>query len=166
MHESLPLRLRRLSALIGGFAMLFPALALAAAKGGMPATGPNLAGNLLDMVLGLSVVVLMILAGAWFLRRFGRVQPGGPGVVRILGGMSLGPRERAVLVQVGETQLLLGVAPGRVQTLHVLDRPLPVGSDMKAGGGNFASPGTASAPAMGRGFTGRLAELLKQRGMS
>jgi len=28
------------------------------------------------------------------------------------------------LLQVGEQQLLLGVAPGRVQTLHVLEQPL------------------------------------------
>jgi flagellar protein FliO/FliZ len=29
-----------------------------------------------------------------------------------------------VLVQVGGKQLLLGVAPGRVSTLHVLDEPI------------------------------------------
>jgi len=39
----------------------------------------------------------------------------------------MGTRERVVLLQVGETQLLLGVAPGRVQTLHVLDKPLDSG---------------------------------------
>ncbi len=36
----------------------------------------------------------------------------------------MGPRERVVLVQVGKQQLLLGVAPGRIQTLHVLDEPV------------------------------------------
>jgi flagellar protein FliO/FliZ len=36
----------------------------------------------------------------------------------------LGTRERAVLLQVGDQQLVVGVAPGRVQTLHVLDKPL------------------------------------------
>jgi flagellar protein FliO/FliZ len=151
MRQSPPIRFRVLPVLIGGFPLLFPAMALAAAKNGLSAAEPSLAGNLLHMMLGLLAVVLIILVGAWLLRRFGRVQPGGQGIVRILGGMSLGPRERAVLVQVGEAQLLLGVAPGRVQTLHVLDRPLPVTPDMKIDGGSFV---------------GRLAELLKQRGMS
>jgi flagellar protein FliO/FliZ len=43
------------------------------------------------------------------------------GEIAILSGVSLGPRERAVLLRVGNTRLLVGVAPGRVQTLHVLD---------------------------------------------
>jgi flagellar protein FliO/FliZ len=36
----------------------------------------------------------------------------------------MGARERLVLVQVGSTQLLLGVAPGRISLLHQLDEPV------------------------------------------
>ena len=36
----------------------------------------------------------------------------------------MGPRERVVLLQVGNAQLLLGVTPGRIQSLHVLDEPV------------------------------------------
>ena len=141
----------RLTAFLGGLLFWFPLVALAVAKNGVTGAEPNLAGNLLHMILGLIVVVLVILAGAWFLRRYGQAQSGGQGAIRILGGISLGQRERAVIVQVGETQLLLGVAPGRVQTLHVLDRPLPIPEAGKVDGASFAS---------------RLAELLKQRGLS
>ena len=35
--------------------------------------------------------------------------------------VSLGTRERAVLIRIGDRQLLLGVAPGNVRTLHVLE---------------------------------------------
>ena len=42
--------------------------------------------------------------------------------IQVLGGVSLGPRERAVLISVQGQRLLLGVAPGRVQTLHVLGK--------------------------------------------
>jgi flagellar protein FliO/FliZ len=45
----------------------------------------------------------------------------------------MGARERVVLIQAGETQLLLGVAPGRVQTLHVLDQPLQMSSSSGSG---------------------------------
>jgi len=42
--------------------------------------------------------------------------------VSVIGGVSLGPRERAVLLQVGGTRLLVGVAPGQVRMLHLLDQ--------------------------------------------
>ena len=61
------------------------------------------------------------------------------GSLRVLGGLSMGTRERVVLIQVGETQLLLGVAPGRVQTLHVLEEPIPTSEASKPGKGNFAA---------------------------
>jgi flagellar protein FliO/FliZ len=44
--------------------------------------------------------------------------------MRVIAGLPLGARERAVLVQVGNQQILLGVAPGRVQMLHVLESPV------------------------------------------
>ena len=57
----------------------------------------------------------------WLVRRYGRLPVAGKGMVTILGGVSLGPRERAVVLQVGDARLLVGVAPGRVQMLHVIE---------------------------------------------
>jgi flagellar protein FliO/FliZ len=37
--------------------------------------------------------------------------------------VGVGQRERAVLVQVGEQQFLLGVGPGNVRILHIFDEP-------------------------------------------
>jgi flagellar protein FliO/FliZ len=85
---------------------------------------PNMAGNLLQTTLGLLVVLVVIGAAAWAFKRFGNVNMGAQGRMKIIGGVSLGTRERAVLLQVGDQQLVVGVAPGRVQTLHVLDKPL------------------------------------------
>ena len=62
-----------------------------------------------------------MLALAWLVRRFVQVPGAGKGLVQVLGGVSLGSREKAVLVRVEGHRLLLGVAPGRVQTLLVLD---------------------------------------------
>ena len=42
--------------------------------------------------------------------------------MRVLGGVSLGNRERAVLRSVDGTRLLVGVAPGQVRTRHVLGK--------------------------------------------
>ena len=43
---------------------------------------------------------------------------------RTLASQPLGPRERLLLVQVGEEQILLGVTPGRIMPLHVLKESL------------------------------------------
>ena len=80
-------------------------------------------------------VLSLIVSIAWLLKRTGRFQMAAGGGLRVLGGLSMGSRERVVLIQAGETQLLLGVAPGRVQTLHVLDQPLQLNTP---GGGGFA----------------------------
>jgi flagellar biogenesis protein FliO len=48
---------------------------------------------------------------------------GGSANLELLGQLSLGARERALLVRVGDRQLLIGVAPGHVCTLHVLEPP-------------------------------------------
>ena len=81
-------------------------------------------GSLLQVTLGLLVILMIIIGIAWLVRRYGRFQSSASGSLKILGGLFIGPKERIVLLQVGDTQLLVGVAPGRVQTLHVLDTPL------------------------------------------
>jgi flagellar protein FliO/FliZ len=81
---------------------------------------PLSATNLLETAGGLVLVLALIMALAWLFRRMGRLPGAGKGVVQIVGGVSLGPRERAVVLAVDGVRLLVGVAPGRVQTLHVL----------------------------------------------
>jgi flagellar protein FliO/FliZ len=100
----------------------------AAPSKGLSGTGfsdPSLAGNLIQTTLGLLLVLLVIGAAAWGVKRFGHFQAGAQGRMKVVGGLSLGTRERVVLLQVGEQQLLVGVAPGTIQTLHVLAEPLP-----------------------------------------
>ena len=104
------------------------------------------AGSLLQLLFGLIVVLVAIGVTAWLLRRLGRL-PQGAGALRVIAGLSLGARERAVLIQVGDKQILLGVAPGRVQTLHVLERPVDT---------------AVAASGMAGGFAERLAQLMKK----
>jgi flagellar protein FliO/FliZ len=82
------------------------------------------AGSLVQVTLSLVLVLAAVFAAAWLVRRlktFGRF---GSGPIEVIADVSLGAKERAVLVQVGGKQLLLGVAPGRVSTLHVLEEPI------------------------------------------
>ncbi len=100
----------------------------AAAQSTLGVGDPLGMADLLRVTLSLGVVLGAIVLTTWFMRRFARLGGTMGGALRVLGGVSLGARERIVLVQVGDQQLLLGVAPGRIQTLHVLERPLSVPS--------------------------------------
>lgn len=118
-------------------------------------------GYLGQLVVGLVIVLLCIVALAWIAKRFNRLQSTPDGSLRVLGGMSMGARERIVLVQVGENQLLLGVAPGRINTLHVLDQPLEAvsgGSDQPSG----QSSGQFSGQFSGKGFAEKLTAALSR----
>ena len=86
---------------------------------------PSSAGGLLRVILALMVVLAAVLAAAWLARRL-RAFSGGGGSssLELLAQLPLGARERAVLVRVGDRQLLIGVAPGSVRTLHVFEQSL------------------------------------------
>ncbi len=82
-------------------------------------------GQQLVQVLGsLGVVLVLVLVLAWLAKRLSRSRTIQTRGLRLIGGVSLGAKERVVLIQVGDRQLLVGVAPGFLQTLHVLEQPL------------------------------------------
>lgn len=114
------------------------------------ATDSVSAGYMGQLVTGLIIVIFCIVALAWVAKRFNRLQSTPDGSLRLLGGMSMGARERIVLVQVGGRQLLLGVAPGRINTLHVLDEPLET-----------VAHSSGQAPA--RGFAEKLNAAIKRK---
>ncbi len=81
--------------------------------------------GMLQALVALVVLLLVILALPWLMRRLSGLGPNLDGRMRVLTALAVGPRERIVLVQVGNEQLLLGVAPGQVRLLHVLPEPVP-----------------------------------------
>ena len=70
------------------------------------------------MVIGLIFVL------AYGLRRSGLVSMQKSSQLKILASLSVGAREKLILIQVGDQQLLIGVTPHRVQTLYQLEQPL------------------------------------------
>lgn len=80
----------------------------------------SLAGSLGQMAFGLIVVVAVLLLCLWLLKHLGAPRGSARGL-KVLGAAPVGPRERVVLVEVADTVLVLGVAPGRVNMLHTVD---------------------------------------------
>ncbi|MCF7970914.1 MAG: flagellar biosynthetic protein FliO [Methylococcaceae bacterium] len=70
---------------------------------------------------GLVLVLGFFFLCVWMVRKAGGLSSMTAGQMRILGGLSLGAKERVVLLQLGNKQLLLGVSPGRVEALHTLE---------------------------------------------
>jgi flagellar protein FliO/FliZ len=79
---------------------------------------------LIQTALGLVVVIAVIYALAWLAKRTNLGALGRDKGLKVLVVLPLGPREKAILVDIAGTQMLLGVAPGRVSTLHVFPKPV------------------------------------------
>jgi len=77
--------------------------------------------TVLQWMLGLIVVLALFGLFAWILRKTGNFSFDNKSQLAVISGISLGIREKLVLVKVGEKQLLLGVTPGRVDKLLELE---------------------------------------------
>lgn len=77
--------------------------------------------GMLKMVAGLLLVLTIIGAIAWALKRYAYHATNTAGAIKIIASAGVGQRERIVLVEIESTRLVLGVAPGRVNTLHCID---------------------------------------------
>ena len=111
--------------------LIAPSMALAGTGAGetLPSTADLFSWSYLGQVMASLALVIGLLFGAlWVMRRVNGVGQAVGGQMRVVSSLSLGQRERAVLVSVGDQQILLGVAPGRVAAVHVFDEP-PVAQD-------------------------------------
>lgn len=113
----------------------------------------DVAGSVVQMILGLGLIIALLIASLYILKRLGAGRGSAAGLVKVRGATAVGPRERVVLVEVAGKILVLGVAPGRVNTLHTLDT-----ADLPGSTG-----ATPASPAGGRDFQSWLKETLERR---
>ena len=94
------------------------------AAGAAASGDPLSSGYLLKLVIGLLTVLALIFVFAWAARKMRLTPSGQQGAIRVLSAISVGQRERIALIQVGDEQILVGLSPGRMQTLHTLKEPV------------------------------------------
>ncbi|MBY4871391.1 flagellar biosynthetic protein FliO [Burkholderia anthina] len=107
-------------------------------------------GAVLQTLVGLAVVIGLVFGCAWLARRFG-FQParrGGP--LKVVSSVGLGAKESATIVEIGDTWLVLGVAPGNVRLLHTL----PAGSAAALTAASAPADAPAGAAPADRGLPG------------
>lgn len=79
------------------------------------------------MILSLLIVLLVVIVSAYILKKFQVTAQGGQQALKVVSSVHLGSKERVVVVQVGEKQLVLGVTTNQVNLLDTLDTPLGTG---------------------------------------
>lgn len=87
--------------------------------------------DVLGVMVALAFVLALIVGGAWLMRRLSGPMMNQDQALRVLASAPVGQRERVVLLQAGEQQYLLGVAPGQVRLLSEPQQSIPV-SDQQA----------------------------------
>ena len=85
---------------------------------------PGVSGaSFVQGLLGLLFVVGLLLAVAWFMRRLGAGGVlGSTRGMKVISGLAVGPRERILLLEVGDTWIVVGVSAGRMRKLHSMPR--------------------------------------------
>jgi flagellar biosynthetic protein FliO len=105
---------------VGGGAANRPVTPPSAAPVTMPSGSAT--GSLLQTLFALIVVLAVLGALAWFLKRYGPKAGGGNANLRVVGALNLGGRERVLVVEVGNQWIVVGASPGRINALATMPR--------------------------------------------
>lgn len=79
--------------------------------------GISSTGGIVKMVFGLLVVLGVMVLATWVIKRMMPGAGGQQSVIRVVGGASVGTRERVVVLEVAGRWLVVGVAPGQVNAI-------------------------------------------------
>lgn len=119
----------------------FPAMAEPAAPQAQLVSGATRTSDtlstLVSLGLGLLAVIAIIYGCAWLIRRMTGMTGMNNSAIKVVSVMALGARERIAVVDVAGQQLLLGITPSTIRTLHVFDEPV-VSVGGSAPSGEFA----------------------------
>lgn len=80
--------------------------------------------DVVSMILSTLVVVAAIVALGWAWSKSKFAVTGSRDVINIVSSRALGTKERLLLIEVADQQLLVGMTASQVQTLHVFDKPV------------------------------------------
>lgn len=139
----------RLGKLSSGLLALLCCLPTFAAEQAAPRPELVDTSSIVQMLLTLLAVVAVIVMLAVLMRKFNMINPGSSQAIRIVGGLALSSKDRLLLVQVGEEQILISASPGRIGKVHELSQPV-----------QLDAIGTGSVP--GNRFAGLLESVMQR----
>jgi len=80
--------------------------------------------DILSLGASMLIVVAAVIALGWLYSRMRFTGTASGDIINIVASRALGPKERLLLVEVADQQLLVGMTAAQVQTLHVFDKPV------------------------------------------
>lgn len=114
---------------------------LAAAKAAaptLPGTPIVGGGDVVSLLVSMLIVIAVILVLGWLYSRSRFISGGSAEAIQIVASRALGTKERLMVVEVADQQLLVGMTASGVQTLHVFEKPIQFDSPAAENSG-FAS---------------------------
>ncbi|MCP5093002.1 MAG: flagellar biosynthetic protein FliO [Gammaproteobacteria bacterium] len=81
-------------------------------------------GDILGMGVSMFIVIAVIVVLGWLYSRSRFNGGGSSDVINVVATRALGPKERLLVVEVADQQLLVGMTASGVQTLHVFEKPV------------------------------------------
>jgi flagellar protein FliO/FliZ len=115
----------------------------------LPSTPGLGGGDVLNMGVSMLLVVAMIVFLGWLYSRSRFVGSGSSDAINVVATRALGPKERLLIVEVADQQLLVGITASAVQTLHVFDKPVAIEQQANAPAG-FANRLRAAVQEIGK----------------
>lgn len=101
----------------------------------LPASPGVGGGDILGLGASVVIIVAIIVLLGWLYSRSRFMSGGANDVINVVATRALGPKERLMVVEVADQQLLVGMTAAGVQTLHVLDKPVDVARNETVRGG-------------------------------
>lgn len=88
------------------------------------------AGSILQLSAGLLIVLAFIALIAWLFKKIEFNPANRAGLLKIISSVGVGQKERVVIIEIEDTRLVLGVAPGQVNLLHQVNKKSPLAAEI------------------------------------
>lgn len=102
---------------------IFLLIAVPAASAAEP-TSIVSGADVVSMIVSTLIVIAAIVGVGWLYSRSKFAVTGSRDVISIVSSKALGTKERLLLVEVADQQLLVGMTASQIQTLHIFDKPV------------------------------------------
>ena len=108
--------------------LAMPATAVAADT---PAISPTT--GLLQILFGLIAVLSLMGVAAWLFKKMGPVNTGNKIPVKIVGGVSVGNRERVIVIEIADQWIVVGVTANQINTLSTMPKQEKIVDELQSG---------------------------------
>lgn len=98
--------------------------------------------SLIQVLIALISVICIIFVLSILLKKFNILPSASSGLIKIVAGISLSSKDRLLLIQVGEEQILVSASPGSINKIHKLSaivEPEVMSSEQSSKSANFSS---------------------------